>query len=41
MVPCVAYGGEQQYQFVFLKSNLKICYTPEVKYVELDIAALK
>ena len=42
MVPCVAYGGAQQYQFVVPEKQFKdLLYTPEVKYVELDIAGTK
>lgn len=42
MIPCVVYGGEKQYQFVVAENNFRnLLYTPEVKYVELDIEGVK
>ncbi|MCQ2271431.1 MAG: 50S ribosomal protein L25/general stress protein Ctc [Bacteroidales bacterium] len=38
LVPCVIYGGKQQYQFVVEEKQFKnIIYTPEVKYAEIDL----
>lgn len=38
LIPCVIYGGKQQYQFVVKENDFRqLLYTPEVKYVELDI----
>lgn len=38
LVPCVIYGGKQQYQFVVDQKQFQnLIYTPEVKYAELDI----
>ena len=38
LVPCVLYGGENQYQFVVEKGQLKdLIYTPEVKYAIVNI----
>lgn len=37
-IPCVLYGGEQQYQFVVPEKQFqKLLYTPEVYYVELEL----
>ena len=42
LVPCVIYGGQEQYQFVVPEKKFKnLLYTPEVKYVELDLAGKK
>ena len=42
MVPCVLYGGEQQYQFVVEETNFRnLLYTPEVQYVELSVGEKK
>ncbi len=42
LIPCVVYGGEQQYQFVVPENSFRnLLYTPEVKYVELDIEGKK
>lgn len=42
LIPCVVYGGEKQYQFVVAEKQFKdLLYTPEVKYVELDIDGKK
>ena len=38
LIPCVLYGGEQQYQFVVPEKQFqKLLYTPEVRYVELEL----
>ncbi|MDL2296601.1 50S ribosomal protein L25 [Bacteroidales bacterium OttesenSCG-928-B11] len=38
MVPCVLYGGKQQYQFVVPEEQFrKLLYTPEVRYAELTV----
>ncbi|MDL2230942.1 50S ribosomal protein L25 [Bacteroidales bacterium OttesenSCG-928-L19] len=38
MIPCVLYGGKEQFQFVVSEEQFrKLLYTPEVKYAELTI----
>ncbi|MDR1346771.1 MAG: 50S ribosomal protein L25 [Bacteroidales bacterium] len=38
MVPCVLYGGKQQYQFVVEENQFKqLIYTPEVLYANLEL----
>lgn len=38
MVPCVLYGGQEQYQFVVEETQFrKLLYTPEVQYAELEL----
>ena len=40
LVPCVVYGGTQQYHFVVPEKQFKqLIYTPEVKYAELEISS--
>ncbi|MCQ2269813.1 MAG: 50S ribosomal protein L25 [Bacteroidales bacterium] len=42
MIPCVIYGGQQQYQFVVDQRQFKdLIYTPEVKYAVLDLDGKK
>jgi len=37
-IPCVMYGGEKQLQFIVPEQQFKdVIYTPEVKYVELEL----
>ena len=38
-IPCVVYGGTDQYQFIVPEKAFQhLIYTPEVKYVELELA---
>lgn len=38
MIPCVLYGGTEQYQFTVPEEQFRdILYTPEVKYAELTL----
>ncbi|MDR1112430.1 MAG: 50S ribosomal protein L25/general stress protein Ctc [Bacteroidales bacterium] len=38
LVPCVLYGGKQQYQFVVEENQFKqLIYTPEVLYANLEL----
>jgi len=38
LVPCVIYGGNQQMQFVVEETQFRhLLFTPEVKYVELEV----
>jgi large subunit ribosomal protein L25 len=38
MVPCVLYGGKQQYQFVVEENQFRhLIYTPEVLYANLEL----
>jgi len=42
MIPCVLYGGSEQYQFVVEKEQFKnLLYTPEVFYADLTIGDKK
>ncbi|MCQ2265617.1 MAG: 50S ribosomal protein L25 [Bacteroidales bacterium] len=42
MIPCVIYGGKQQYQFVVDQRQFRdLIYTPEVKYAVLDLDGKK
>ncbi|MEG2071060.1 MAG: 50S ribosomal protein L25, partial [Bacteroidales bacterium] len=42
MVPCVLYGGKEQYQFIVPEKQFNdIIYTPEVKYAILDFNGKK
>ena len=37
-IPCVMYGGEKQLQFIVPEQQFKdVIYTPEVKYVEMEL----
>jgi large subunit ribosomal protein L25 len=38
LIPCVLYGGEKQLQILVEEKSFKdLIYTPEVRYVELDV----
>ena len=42
LVPCVMYGGAEQFTFVVDEKQFKdIIFTPEVKYAEMEIAGKK
>jgi large subunit ribosomal protein L25 len=42
LVPCVMYGGVEQFTFVVEEGQFKnIIFTPEVKYAELEIDGKK
>lgn len=42
LVPCVIYGGKQQYQFVVDQRQFKdLIYTPEVKYAQVEFDGKK
>jgi len=42
LVPCVMYGGTEQFTFVVDEKQFKdIIFTPEVKYAELEIEGKK
>ncbi|MCL2289333.1 MAG: 50S ribosomal protein L25 [Bacteroidetes bacterium] len=41
-IPCVIYGGQEQMQFVVEESQFRqLLFTPEVKYVELEVGGKK
>jgi large subunit ribosomal protein L25 len=41
-IPCVIYGGNEQLQFVVEKTQFRhLLFTPEVKYVELEVGDKK
>jgi len=41
-IPCVIYGGKEQLQFVMKEEEFRqLLYTPEVKYVELEVGNKK
>ena len=41
-IPCVIYGGQEQLQFVVEEEQFQhLIFTPEVKYVELEVAGKK
>ncbi|MDR0206372.1 MAG: 50S ribosomal protein L25 [Bacteroidales bacterium] len=41
-IPCVIYGGKEQLQFVMKEEEFRhLLYTPEVKYVELEVGDKK
>jgi large subunit ribosomal protein L25 len=41
-IPCVIYGGKEQLQFVVKEEQFRhLLFTPEVKYVELDVNGRK
>lgn len=42
MIPCVLYGGNEQYQFIVDEKEFNhLIYTPEVKYAELSVGDKK
>ncbi|MCL2247439.1 MAG: 50S ribosomal protein L25 [Lentimicrobiaceae bacterium] len=42
LIPCVVYGGKEQLQFVVEETQFShLLFTPEVKYVDLDVAGKK
>ena len=42
LIPCVIYGGSEQLQFVVEESQFRhLLFTPEVKYVELEVGNKK
>lgn len=42
LIPCVIYGGKQQFQFVVDERQFKnLIYTPEVRYAEIELAGNK
>jgi large subunit ribosomal protein L25 len=42
LIPCVIYGGKKQLQFVVEEEQFRhLLFTPEVKYVELDVSGSK
>jgi len=41
-IPCVVYGGKEQLQFVVEEAQFRnLLFTPEVKYVELEVGEKK
>jgi large subunit ribosomal protein L25 len=42
LIPCVIYGGKEQLQFVVEETQFRhLLFTPEVKYVELEVNGKK
>jgi len=42
LIPCVIYGGKEQLQFVVEETQFRnLLFTPEVKYVELEVGDKK
>jgi len=42
LIPCVIYGGKEQLQFVVEETQFRqLLFTPEVKYVELEVGNKK
>jgi large subunit ribosomal protein L25 len=42
LIPCVIYGGKEQLQFVVEETQFRnLIFTPEVKYVELEVGDKK
>ena len=42
LIPCVVYGGSEQLQFVVEEKQFQhLLFTPEVKYVELEVGSKK